>query len=83
MKIRVIEHVNAEAEGDCHGFPYNTTLISAAGVLIVFWTGDKEPGSIMPALADALVRARAARDIVGAQACIGNPTGYWAHNDIA
>lgn len=77
MKIKVVVHIDSQAEGDCHGFPYKTVLMSDGGVVIYFWTGDKSPASVLPLLHnEVLPRARQVRDIVYAFACDGDPTGY-------
>ena len=81
MKIRKMEEVLVDrAEGMCCGLPYNTDLVSSAGCSILFWCGDAFDESL---LQTALSKARGSRDIVYAVASLGQPTGFWAHQDIA
>ena len=80
MKIRKLsEPLVDRAEGTCGGFPYNTELASSAGCSICFWYGDTYNEA---ALQHALRKARNARDIVYALASPGQPTSFWAHQDI-
>lgn len=80
MKIRKLtEPLIDKAEGMCGGFPYNTELASSAGVSICFWYGDTYDEE---RLQRALHKARNARDVVMALASPGQPTGFWAHQNI-
>ena len=80
MKIRKLsEPLVDRAEGTCGGFQYNTELVSSAGCSICFWYGDTYNEA---ALQHALRKARNARDIVYALASPGQPTSFWAHQDI-
>lgn len=84
MQIRIVDHHEGKAEGDCCGFPYNTELVNSDGVSVLFWTGDRDPAAeeTMTDLEKALRAARNHRDVVCALACPGNPTSYWAHEPI-
>lgn len=74
MKIKVVAHIEAEALGDCHGFPYRMDSVAHE---ITFWTGSRSPASALPQLHDdVLPRARQVLDIDSARACDGNPTGF-------
>lgn len=79
MRIRHIDIPTEKAEGKCRDFPYNTNLVSAEGVQIHFWVGAKYD---VDQVADALSRARNARDIVSATWSFGEPSGYWTNQDI-
>lgn len=80
MRIRKTDGVlEGKAEGVCCGLPYDTELVSSAGVSIHFWCGEFFDEAL---LETALSAARAARDVVRATASLGAPTGFWAHNDI-
>lgn len=79
MRIRQVEIHEDKAEGDCCGFPYNTDLVSSAGVNIHFWVGGMHVEEI---LQEALGVARGNRDIVSATWSFGQPTQYWCHSDI-
>lgn len=80
MKIRRMETIlDAKAEGVCCGLPYNTELASSAGCSIHFWCGEAFDGDL---LQEALGKARRDRDIVSASASLGQPAGFWAHQDI-
>ena len=76
--MRHVDHRDDRAEGSCLGFPYNTELVSIDGAAIHFWlSGGAE--SDLPA---ALATAKSERDIVCATWCHGQPSGFWAHQNI-
>lgn len=78
MRITKIDNPNTKAEGLCNGLPYTTDTYNKDGCIIHFWFGDgvtKPPGI-------ALRKAMNARDIVRATWSFGEPTGFWAHQDI-
>ena len=80
MRIRRLESNLADrAEGLCCGLPYNTELASSAGCSIHFWCGESFDEEL---LQKALHTARNNRDIVYALASLGEPTGFWAHQDM-
>lgn len=80
MRIRKLAEVfDGRAEGLCRGLPYNTEQASSAGVSILFWCGDAFDEAL---LQKALRTARNNRDVVGAVASLGQPTGFWAHEDM-
>jgi len=80
MKVRRLEEtLDDRAEGLCCGLPYNTELASSAGCSIHFWCGESFDENL---LQKALVKARHNRDIVCALASLGQPTSFWAHQDI-
>lgn len=80
MKIRKLaELFEYRAEGQCCGLAYTTELISAGGCSIHFWCGQEFDDDL---LEKALSKARGSRDILCARASLGEPTGYWAHQDI-
>jgi hypothetical protein len=84
MQIDDTDHSAEKAEGDCLGLPYNTELVNAEGVSILFWLGDRDrndPGTA-ELLERALLEAIRNRNIVRASWCRGSPSGYWAHQDI-
>lgn len=70
---------NLKAEGRCNGLPYNTDLVSINGCAIHFWTG---AGVTEKDRRLALHYAINARDIVYATWSLGEPAGFWAHQDI-
>ena len=81
MKIRKQDDVRDDrAEGMCGGLPYATDLVSSDGCSIHFWCGDAFDEVL---LNEALRKARNARDVIKATASLGQPTGFWAHQDIA
>lgn len=80
MKIRKLtERLEDKAEGMCGGFAYNTELAGPGGVSICFWYGDTYDEAKLQL---ALHKARNARDVVRALASPGQPTSFWAHQDI-
>lgn len=84
MRIRQVDNPGpvVRAEGDCVDLPYNTVLVSSAGVNIHFWVGDDPMGPDTTQVHSALRKARGARDIVSCTWSTGQPGGYWAHHDI-
>src|SRR5664279_5553481 len=78
MKIRKTDVLESKAEGLCCGLPYSTELASVNGCSIHFWCGDAIDNDL---LERALGKARSERDIVCAQASLGQPTGFWAHQE--
>ena len=80
MRVSQIEPLEDKAEGTCCGFPYDTQLASSAGCSIHFWVGDTNPGMVR--LQQALAVARRHRDIVSATWSLGQPTKFWAHQDM-
>ena len=80
MRIRrMTEKYEGRAEGLCAGLPYDTELAGSDGVSIIFWCGDSFNEE---ALQKALHHARNARDVVQAVASLGQPSSFWAHQDI-
>lgn len=80
MKIRKLEETLVDrAEGLCCGLPYSTELVSAEGCSIHFWCGDSFDEVL---LKKALRTACNNRDIVRAIASLGQPTGFWARQDM-
>lgn len=80
MKVRKLTDVLVDkAEGMCGGLPYNTELAGSGGCSIVFWYGDTYDAE---KVAQALNKARRARDILYALASPGEPVSFWAHQDI-
>lgn len=80
MKIRRMETpLEDKAEGLCCGLPYNTELASIAGCSIHFWCDEAFDDDL---LQEALEKARRNRDIIYASASLGQPTKFWAHQDI-
>lgn len=79
MKITQVDTPETKAEGLCAGIPYNTDTYNSQGCSIHFWVGS-EPNE--PALRFALHRARNARDVVMATWSLGQPTGFWANEEI-
>ena len=84
MKVHIIEHVEEKAEGDCLGLPYNTEIISSQGCEVLFWLGERDPKAPeTKALLERAIRiARYWRDVVRVIACPGQPTGYWARDNM-
>ena len=82
MKARKIEGRVDKAEGRCCGFPYDTQLVSSAGVSIHFWVGLVGPEYASEAVNNALAVARRHRDIVSVTWSPGQPTGFWANQDM-
>lgn len=82
--MRHVEHRQDRAEGDIVLFdrriPYTTDLISINGIRLHLWLGDT------PATPDLLRRlesvGRRHRDVVSCAYCSGQPTGYWARQDM-
>ncbi len=80
MRIRKMNDVfEGRAEGVCCGLPYDTELASSAGVSILFWCGESFDDEL---LEKALHVARNNRDVVYAIASLGQPTSFWAHEDM-
>lgn len=84
MNIRTVGPITERAEGVCGGFPYDTQLVSADGVQVIFWTGEHEPSNptVYAMLQRALRAIQDDRDVVSAVACKGAPISYWNHADI-
>lgn len=81
MKIRKMSELyTGRAEGLCAGLPYDTELAGSAGCSIVFWCGEAYDDDKLQA---AVKAARRERDIVYAIASLGQPSAFWAHQDIA
>ena len=69
-----------KAEGDCAGYPYNTELASINGVRVHLWMrGDADDRAKVDTLAAIMC---AERDVVRVSYSDGEPTGYWAHQDV-
>lgn len=80
MKARATGGILVDrAEGRCHGLPYSTELASSQGCSIHFWVGDNYDADLVSKALDA---ARGSRDIVYASWSLGQPTGFWANQDI-
>lgn len=79
MRIRKVDYVDDQAEGDCCGIPYNTGLANHRGVHIHFWLDQSDDTS---KLSEAIAAAQAHRDVVSASWSHGMPRGYWARSDI-
>ena len=79
MRILNITNPDTKAEGLCNGLPYTTATYNKDGCTIHFWVGD------CPLAVDvdtALRKAMNARDIIMASWSFGEPSGFWAHEDI-
>ena len=81
-----IQNPEVRAEGDIYvpGYdepvPYNTQLADPDGVALHLWMGVRGQDS---ALRAAAVRvANYHRDIVQVTYSIGQPSGYWTHQDM-
>lgn len=79
MRIRLVDNPKTKAEGLCNGLPYDTQLVNINGVNIHFWVSDPYDSMQLPA---ALSKAINERDIVSATWSLGEPTGFWAHQNI-
>ena len=80
MRIRKLQEIEeGKAEGLCCGLPYDTQLVSSAGVSILFWCGESFDDAD---LQKALHTARSNWDVVCAYASLGQPTGFRANQDM-
>lgn len=78
--MRRIDCPEAKAEGLIDGHPYDTQLVSINGVAFHIWLGDKTPTR---AALQRLERiARYNRDVVYMTFSDGQPTGFWAQQDM-
>lgn len=83
MRILNIANPDTKAEGLCNGLPYTTDTYSADGCAIHFWIPDRALlAHIKPKLDIALHKAQNTRDIVMVTWSLGEPAGFWAHEDI-
>lgn len=83
MHITKIDNPNTKAEGLCDGLPYTTDTYNINGCAIHFWVPDCTLlARIKSKLDTTLRKAMNARDIVRATWSFGEPTGFWAHQDI-
>lgn len=83
MRIHNINNPELPAEGMCNGLPYTTATYNKDGCAIHFWIpGRMLLAHIKPALDLALHKAMNARDIIMASWSLGEPSGFWAHEDI-
>lgn len=80
MQARRIDRLDDKAEGRCLGVPYNTELVSINGCSVHFWLGDEVPTE--QRLAALLRCTRNNRDIVRATWSDGQPTAFWANEDM-
>jgi hypothetical protein len=81
MIIHPVDPLIEKAEGLCLETPYNTELVSINGCSIHFWLRSHTPTDAE--LQTLLTVARRHRDIVRATWSAGDPTGFWAHEDIS
>lgn len=79
MRIHRIDNPGLPAEGRCNGLAYTTATYNKDGCAIHFWC-PAAPSHFT--LQPALEKAMNARDIVMASWSLGEPDGFWAHNDI-
>lgn len=79
MRVRQIDPLEDKAEGRCCGLPYDTQLASSAGCSIHFWVGDTYDAELMK---KAIHVACNTRDIVFATWSHGQPTSFWANQDM-
>lgn len=80
VAIRRVACPAMKAEGHALGYPYDTELVNINGVEIHFWLRGDPPS---PALLDKLERmARRNRDVVRMTFSDGEPTGFWANQDL-
>ena len=79
MIARKIDPIEGRAEGRCCGLPYDTQLASSAGCAIHFWVGETHNPEL---LKKAVSVARNHRDIVYATWSHGEPTSFWANEDM-
>jgi hypothetical protein len=82
MIVRKVEPLEDKAEGKCVGIPYNTELASSNGVSIHFWMGNLNDKEAKALAEKALMIARRNRDVVSASWSHGDPTSFWANQDM-
>jgi hypothetical protein len=77
---RRIECPLESAEGKILGFPYDTQLVSIDGVTMHIWFGDTPITDEL--LAKVKTAANNQRDVVSFTYSTGEPTKFWANEDI-
>lgn len=75
----IVEALDDKAEGRCLGLPYTTELVNINGVRIHFWCGAEFDEEL---ISRAITVARSERDIVAVSCSLGEPSGFWAHEDL-
>lgn len=79
--MRKVEYVQGRAEGRICGLPYNTEVINGNGTEFHIWIGNRTMDVHLCARLTGVARAH--RDVVRFTYCEGEPTGFWANEDIS